>query len=129
MKALAVPSVSSCVRPYASEATASSARGRRPPAGFPPRRPIVDRSTARYGLPVGAVEATVRIITGLAWPVVVGFAIWVLRGHIGGAIDQTESFQGLGMKATFRRWRDELKRTAAELPEPPKTIDVPAESG
>ena len=98
------------------------------------RRPIVERSTGRYVLAVGANQLVSNLVSSLAWPaaaIVLGF---MFRHRIGRLIDQlAERIDLITYPAGSIRLRAKAAATKdlakAANPNVPTTMDVPINSG
>ena len=75
---------------------------------------------------VGAVEATVKIVTGLAWPVVVLVSVILLRRQIGRLMIRLTHLKAPGVEADFAQEAaatNELSEVA--VPDAPNTLVPP----
>lgn len=78
---------------------------------------------------VGWVEATVKIVNGLAWPVVVAVAVFVLRKPIGRLIERMSHFKGPGVEADFPSQAAATNELSEEaVPNVPDEMTLPADS-
>ncbi len=92
------------------------------------RRSVVAGSPNAYSPRVGWVEATAKIVTGIAWPIVVIVAVLVLRKQIGRLIERMTHFKGPGgVEADFPSQAAATNELSEEaIPNAPDEITLPA---
>jgi hypothetical protein len=91
-------------------------------------RSVAGWSPDTYSPGVGLVEATVKIVTGVAWPIVVIVAVLVLRRQIGRLIERMTHFKGPGgVEADFPSQAAATNELSEEaVPNAPTEMTLPA---
>ena len=84
-----------------------------------------------YCARVGWIEAVVKIVTGLAWPIVAVVGIVVLRKQLAHLLERMTHFKGpAGLEADFGMQAAATNDLAVEaIPNPPKELTPPAGDG
>ncbi len=71
------------------------------------------------------LEFFASIINSLAWPVLVGFCIYILRNPAGKLIERISKFKYRGLEAEFREVLDDIRPIEARVFSDQATLDRP----